>query len=154
MSNINESETLVGSFASKPILDSVKQKNTKKRNGLQFPFSSTNAGYFSKMSDVEVIRSNLIQLIKTEPGERVMLPDFGCPLKSLLFAPITRETIVEARERITESVRNYLPTVRLLSIRVAPIEEYRSNGLPSLKILLVCKIVDRADSIFEVKVTL
>ena len=154
MANLNENEVVLGSVGSNPILDGVKQKNAKKRYGLQFPFTNTNNGYFSKMSDVDVVRSNLLQLIKTEPGERIMNPEFGCPLKSLLFSPITPELTLEVKQRISQSIKQFLPTVRLLSIKVFLLDEYKSNGLPTIKIVMVCKLLDRVDSIFEVRTTI
>lgn len=154
MVNINENQTLIGSIASRPILDGIKQKNASKLYGFQFPFRRTSAGYFSKSSDVDVVRSNITQLIRTEPGERVMQPDFGCPLKSLLFENITPELLTEVRERIAKAVRKFLPSVRILSLQVGPLDEYGSNGIPTIKILLVCKIVDVSNSIFDVKVSI
>lgn len=154
MININENEVVRGSIPSNEILASIKQKDVKKRYGLQFPFVNTNKGYFSKMADTEVIKSNLRQLIMTEPGERVMLPDFGCPLKSLLFMPLDDEVITEMRDRIYFSISTYLPTVRVLNLNVVPLDEFASNGMPTIKITLVCKVLDSVDSVFNVSVTL
>jgi uncharacterized protein len=154
MNNIGESESFLGSLPSNPVLDNIKRKNTSKRIGFQFPFAPSSRGFFPPMTDTDVIKSNLIQLIKTEPGERVMLPDFGCPLKSLLFAPFDRELVNEMRERVRNSVRTYLPTVKILKLDVTQVDEYRSNGLPTLKIFMVCKISDPLDSIFDVRVSI
>lgn len=154
MININENEVVRGSIPSNEILASIKQKDVKKRYGLQFPFVNTSKGYFSKMADTEVIKSNLRQLIMTEPGERVMLPDFGCPLKSLLFMPLDDEVITEMRDRIYFSISTYLPTVRVLNLSVVPLDEFASNGMPTIKITLVCKVLDSVDSVFNVSVTL
>ena len=154
MININENEVVRGSIPSNEILAGIKQKDVKKRYGLQFPFTNTNKGYFSKMADTEVIKSNLRQLIMTEPGERVMLPDFGCPLKSLLFMPLDDEVITEMRDRIYFSISTYLPTVRVLNLNVIPLDEFASNGMPTIKITLVCKVLDSVDSVFNVSVTL
>jgi len=154
MTNINEIETLLGSVPSRRILDGVKQSNTRRLYGLRFPFDRREDGYFSKMPDLSVIRSNLRQLIMTEPGERVMLPDFGCPLRSLLFAPLDQELVSEMRERIFNSISTYMPNINILDLQVLALDEYRSNGLPSIKIILTCKVTDVTDSIFDVKVTL
>ena len=154
MININENEVVRGSIPSNEILAGIKQKDVKKRYGLQFPFTNTSKGYFSKMADTEVIKSNLRQLIMTEPGERVMLPDFGCPLKSLLFMPLDDEVITEMRERIYFSISTYLPTVKVLNLSVVSLDEFASNGMPTIKIALVCKILDSVDSVFNVSVTI
>jgi len=154
MINFSEEEVVRGSIPSNEILSTIKQKDVKKRYGLQFPFLRNEKGYFSKMADTDVIRSNLKQLIMTEPGERLMLPDFGCPLKSLLFMPLDNEVITEMRERIFYSVATYLPTVKILNLSVIPLEDFAANGLPTIKITLICKIRDSLDSTFNVSVTL
>jgi uncharacterized protein len=154
MANIGEQETILGAIPQDRILNTVKQKNSNKLNGLRYPFTRSEKGYFSKLSDLDIVKSNLRQLILTEPGERVMLPDFGCPLRSLLFAPFDRELVSEMRERIERSVSTYLPTVRIVSLQVIPIDDYASTGISTLKIVLNCKILDIANSAFTVKVTL
>lgn len=154
MINLNEEEIIRGSIPPNKISSGIKRKDVNKRFGLQFPFTNTSRGYFSKMADEQVIRSNLRQLIMTEPGERVMLPDYGCPLKSLLFMPLDDDVITEMRERILFSVNTYLPTVVVLDLIVVPLDEFASNGMPTIKITLSCKIRDSVDSTFNVSVTL
>jgi phage baseplate assembly protein W len=154
MINFSEDEVVRGSIPSNEILSSIKRKDINRRYGLQFPFLRNQKGYFSKMADTEVVKSNLRQLIMTEPGERLMLPNFGCPLKSLLFMPLDNEVITEMRERIFYSIDTYLPTVKVLSLRVVPLDELAGNGLPTIQITLICKIRDSLDSTFNVSVTI
>jgi len=54
--------------------------------GLSFPLGSApGGGFFSKRSGVVMIREAVKQLLLTERGERVMLPNFGCNLRKYLF---------------------------------------------------------------------
>jgi phage baseplate assembly protein W len=41
------------------------------------------------LSDAEDIQSSLEILLSTRPGERVMLPGYGCNLDELVFEPLT-----------------------------------------------------------------
>ena len=52
--------------------------------GVVFPFDAE-AVFYSSYTTKEQIKSNLINVLLTEPGERVMEPDFGVGLKLLLF---------------------------------------------------------------------
>ena len=52
---------------------------------LAFPFQFTPAGGVAT-SDFEAhLRQRIEQLLFTSPGERVMLPEFGCGARSLVF---------------------------------------------------------------------
>ena len=57
--------------------------------GLNYPIpTNPTNGYFSKSSNLKLIKSNLSSLIKTERGERFMRPDYGCSLKRFLMEPL------------------------------------------------------------------
>ena len=53
--------------------------------------------------------ANAKNLLLTEKGERIMHPNFGCNLRSLLFENITNALQTEAEENITESFSYWLP---------------------------------------------
>ena len=83
-----------------------------------------------------------------------MLPEFGCPLRSLLFSPFDSELVFEMRRRIATAINTFLPTVKLVKLKIIPIDEYKSNGLSTIKIFMICKILDQVDSIFDVRITI
>lgn len=154
MSNLNEQTTIRGNLPSNSSFVDVKKKGFYSRVGFQYPIPSTSKGYFSKNSGTALIKSNLTQLLLTEPGERLMLPDYGCPLKAFLFAPLDEETFFLMKEQILLSISKYLPTVKVIRIAVYAQEEYGKSGIPSLNIFLSCKLLDNTDSSFEVNVEL
>jgi phage baseplate assembly protein W len=55
--------------------------------------------------------ANAKNLLLTERGERIMHPDFGCNLRSLLFENITNVLQTEAEESINESFSYWLPYI-------------------------------------------
>ena len=63
-----------------------------------------------------LIRQNLKMLILTNPGERVMNPNFGVGIQRMLFENANNETFAEIRSSINEQVKIYIPTVQLLQI--------------------------------------
>jgi phage baseplate assembly protein W len=72
--------------------------------GFGFPIQKTAHGFFHRVDDVAAIKSDLIQLLLTEPGERVMFPSFGTGLRGFLFEP-SDPTLSEAiRERVIQAI--------------------------------------------------
>jgi hypothetical protein len=52
-----------------------------------FPFQVNESGRITSRSGDEAIRSKIIQVLFTTPGERINLPEFGCGLFNLVFEP-------------------------------------------------------------------
>ena len=47
----------------------------------------TPAGGVKMLEGDAAIRQSIVVLLSTMPGERVMRPEYGCPLHRLMFAP-------------------------------------------------------------------
>ena len=76
--------------------------------GLAFPFHIDDRGQVAAASGDENIRSKILQILLTAPGERVNLPDFGCGLRDLLFDP-NNEILAAASEfTITKALERWL----------------------------------------------
>ena len=76
------------------VRDYIKIDPTEKRNkalGVIFPFNAS-AVFRSSYTTQEQVRSNLINVLLTEPGERVYEPNFGVGLKRRLFENTINET--------------------------------------------------------------
>lgn len=55
--------------------------------GLGFPFQVNQLGQIAGLTGDDNIRAKVLQVLLTSPGERVMLPEFGCGLRDLVFDP-------------------------------------------------------------------
>ena len=77
-----------------------------------FPFNA-DAVFNQTFTQKEQVKSNLINVLLTEPGERVNLPDFGVGLKNLLFETTIDTANLEAR--IDNQVQIYIPEITLIS---------------------------------------
>ena len=66
--------------------------------GLAFPAGASNAAGAIALAEYEEDMRQAIRIIlDTEPGERVMRPDFGAGLRALVFEPINTHTLALAR---------------------------------------------------------
>ena len=114
------------------------QKNIAIGVSLPFnkPFSST---YTTK----DQIKSNLINLLLTDIGERVMNPFFGCNLKRFLFEGITEINIETLRENLISSISIFIPEITVTAIDITPDEDYNSINLSINYILNVSNAPDQ-----------
>jgi phage baseplate assembly protein W len=85
--------------------------------GVSLPFKGP---FKSTFTTKDQIKSNLINLLLTNRGERVMNPTFGCDIKRQLFQTITTELQQNIINIIVESVRIFIPEIQLLNVEVSP----------------------------------
>jgi Bacteriophage baseplate protein W len=61
----------------------------------------------------------IVQLLLTSPGERVCLPEFGCGLRRLVFAPQTASLAPSVKIQVQQSIQRWLADqVALLDVSV------------------------------------
>jgi len=88
--------------------------------GVAFPLDSVNM--FKGTTTVkEQVKSNLINLLLTEPGERVNEPNFGVGLKKLLFEQNPNVEVL--KEKINTQIEFYIPTITLTDVSFTPSED-------------------------------
>jgi phage baseplate assembly protein W len=71
-------------------------------------------------ANIQTVKNDLYNHIFTEKGERVMMPNFGTRIPSLVFEQNDAATLQIVREDLTE-VFNYDPRVRLINLEVVPL---------------------------------
>jgi phage baseplate assembly protein W len=89
--------------------------------GIDLPFYKSNGseGYFASTKiTLHSVKNNLINLLKTEKGERYMQPSLGLNLKSLLFEPVTGDIENTVREDILSTLATWLPFVQIRELDV------------------------------------
>lgn len=86
--------------------------------GLQYPLKKTSRGIFAQKTGVDQIKADLLQLLLTNPGERVMLPTYGTPLRELFFEPNDNTLLNQAKQIITKSVGTWEPRIVITNIEV------------------------------------
>ncbi len=122
--------------------------------GLHFPLgSSKNGGIFSKSSGIQMIRQSVEQLLLTQRGERIMLPNYGCNIRRYLFQPLDEDTFNRIREEIETSFDRYIVGARIEKIAVFPTGDAGPAGGNSLQVILSLRLNSEDLEIFDVGVT-
>jgi phage baseplate assembly protein W len=91
--------------------------------GVSLPFNGPGV-FNSTYSTKEQTKSNLVNLLLTSIGERVMNPNFGTELRKFLFEGITDNNIELLKESLLNSISIYVPGITVTSIDVAPNADY------------------------------
>jgi len=87
--------------------------------GVAIPFNGSGV-FKSTFSTKDQIKSNLINLLLTYKGERILNPEFGADLPRLLFEPINNETLAKIQNQIITSVAIYIPEINITNIEITP----------------------------------
>ena len=69
---------------------------------LSFPLRIDGAGRAATVDDDRHVRELIELVLLTEPGERVMRPDFGCGIRALVFAPMD-DVLAAATQRLVQA---------------------------------------------------
>ena len=86
--------------------------------GIPYPITKTPRGFFYIQGGVDQIKSDMLVLLLTNPKERVMLPDFGTPLRKLLFEQNDVSIIAKAKQMIAKSLKMWEPRVAIENIYI------------------------------------
>ena len=99
-----------------PIKDSIRRISPLDINknvsiGVVLPLNDTNM-FKGTRTLKQQIKANLINVLLTQPGERVNEPNFGVGLKNYLFEPqIDKESL---NEKINNQINYYIPEISLI----------------------------------------
>ena len=102
--------------------------------GLQIPIRITNTAFAQNFTELEQLKSNIINLLLTKRGERLMNPDFGAGIETVLFEPITDEFEEKVQTIINESVERYLPNVSIDEINVDMSNENKDTNTVNISL--------------------
>jgi Bacteriophage baseplate protein W len=86
--------------------------------GLAFPLAVDARGALALVAYEEDIRQSIQIILATNPGERVMRPEFGAGLRDFVFEPADLSTIERLRTRVQESLIDWEPRIDVLAVDV------------------------------------
>jgi uncharacterized protein len=88
--------------------------------GLRLPLLPTvQIPRLTTVSGAELIQQSIQIILFTEPGERVMMPDFGCGLNRFVMAPNTVAIHTAIREEVSQALNLWEPRIRLTAVTVS-----------------------------------
>jgi len=111
--------------------------------GISFPPRVGPDGRVSWSSAAQNVRECIRVILLTDPGERVMLREFGGGLKRLLFMPNVVSTHRMIEEAITQSLGRWEPRVRVDDVRVEADAEDELAAIATIRYTLVANSVSQ-----------
>ena len=84
---------------------------------VKLPITRNDIDGFTMIKDLKtLLNQNLKMIILTNPGERVMDPNFGVGINSYLFENFNNKIYNDIRNRVRDQVARYLPVITIDSI--------------------------------------
>jgi hypothetical protein len=115
--------------------------------GVSLPFNGPSGPFNSTYSTKDQTKSNLINLLLTNKGERVMNPEFGCDLGTVLFEGITEDTSELVKNLINTNVAIFVPEVQITDVIVNIGTEYSNKNSISVTVNYKLRISQNADQV-------
>jgi phage baseplate assembly protein W len=106
------------------------------RRDYAFPFRiDANSGQAAQTTYEAHIEQMIRQVLLTSPGERADLPDFGCGLRRLLFAPHSDTLDATTQIIVQQALNKWLAgQIDLKAVTVAPPSETGDEAQVSIRI--------------------
>jgi uncharacterized protein len=95
-------------------------------SGWAFPVRPGPSGSPLYQDGPEKIRQSLWILLSTAPGERLMLPEYGCGIHDLTFQANSDALRAVVQTKVRESLLRWEPRIDVLDVRVETPAEQRN----------------------------
>jgi phage baseplate assembly protein W len=93
-------------------------------NYLDFPFDFDGSGRAASTGPDDHVRDMIYQLLFTNPGERVDLPDFGCGLLQMVFRPNSTTLAAATQLLVQGSLQHWLgDVIAVQQLEVTSVDE-------------------------------
>ena len=91
--------------------------------GVRLPLALDTTDGFGAIKTIrQMINQNLKMLILTNPGERIMEPDFGVGINQFLFSSFSSDVYSQIDLKIREQISIYMPTVTVKEVNFYSVE--------------------------------
>jgi len=84
--------------------------------GWKFPLQVTPGGTIAQARYEQRLEESIYLILSTAKGERVMLPEFGCGIHELVFAPNNTTTLTVVVQTVREALVAYEPRIDVLDV--------------------------------------
>src|SRR5262245_26679967 len=86
--------------------------------GVAFPLRLDADGRIVMNSLEDHVRQSILLILQTAKGERVMRPEFGAGLQSLVFEPLTQATAALVQHQVEKALVRFEPRIEVLNVEV------------------------------------
>ena len=86
--------------------------------GFKLPMLLDNGHNALTNTTIDAIKQNLLNILNTGMGERVMQPTLGFGLRKFLFEQLNEDTIIQIQDTIVENIGYWMPFVQINDILV------------------------------------
>jgi phage baseplate assembly protein W len=119
--------------------------------GYNAPFIDVNGRVLPRQEDERLVKNDLLQLLLTVPGERIMSPDFGVNLRNAPFEPADAVMVGDLQLEIDRKIRANDRRVILKNVQVTATPDANAA-----KVVVVAALIatPNRDFTIEVKIPL
>jgi phage baseplate assembly protein W len=98
--------------------------------GWRFPLQVTPNGKIAQARFEQRIEESIVLILSTAPGERAMLPEFGCGMHDLVFEPNDSRTIALVVHLVRQALTRFEARIDVLDV-------HAENTLDAPNLLLI-----------------
>lgn len=113
-------------------------QNDKVAVGVTFPFDGP-AVFNSSYTTKEQVKSNLINLLLTTPGERLMNPTFGVGIRNLLFEQVIEKELI--KNRIIDGAQLNIPEIEIVDLFIKRENQETTPEIHTVRIAIYYKVL-------------
>ena len=126
-----------------PTSPNANERFGARYRGLALPLREKKGGPWEVSYTKEIIHSSILSILTTHPGERVMLPEFGSRLNTLVFEPNDVLLKSIARRMVIRAIKRWEPRVSLVDVLITT-EDHEF----SIQMRYIIKETQAEDSLF------
>lgn len=111
----------------------------------QLPLATNNSdpgGFLLIKEYKDLAKQHLKMVILTNPGERVMDPNFGAGVRQFLFEPSTSVVDGEIKAKVAQQVAKYIKYMNVLDIQISKSEDMSTAYLSIFYKILPLELID------------
>mgnify|MGYP006278284073 CR=1 FL=1 len=117
--------------------------------GINYPFKGGVQNFLSRQVGIRIVKNDILQLLLTNPGERVYRPNFGVGLRLYLFEQEDDTSVSGLRSTIIDQISIYEKRVTLDTLDIK-----RQSDLNTLKLHMEFTLIQDPDEQFEIDLNL
>ena len=88
--------------------------------GWKFPLQVTPEGRIARARHEQRIEEAIYLILGTSPGERAMLPEFGCGIHDMVFSPDDSVSVSIMLQQVRDALVSWEPRIDVIEVEAGP----------------------------------